>query len=192
MSSAHRTTATVTSSSAASASAPANTSFFSSGTSLVSGRVPSSSHNTSSLTHLHSQSTGVTGTASGSGGSGTTTGATAGSPPSSSSSNFGLGAHVPGRAFAVSRDGRILTWTKYTSNTKPLRLDESFGRKKMAIVIPRKVADYQRTQLREPRRYGNVHVSDSINIRDFTEPRAAVRQRPPPREPRHFNINKYT
>lgn len=96
-----------------------------------------------------------------------------------------------GRAFAFHKSGQILTWSKYTDNQKPLRLDESFGRRKMAVVIPRKVADAHRKQLREPRRYTDIHVSDSVNIRDFIEPRSTFRRSKPEPVLTHFNIAKF-
>lgn len=97
-----------------------------------------------------------------------------------------------GRSFAQSRTGRIQTWSKYTDNGKPLRLDpEIFGKKKMALVIPRRTIDHLKTQIIEPRRYGTVHTTDSVNIKDFLEPRPSYGTPKAPTYYHHCNLNLY-
>lgn len=98
-----------------------------------------------------------------------------------------------GRAFAVSQQSRIQTWSEYTSTDKPLRLDEKFGKKKMALVIPVRAVEGQQALLNGLRsqKYTSNHNGNSVNIRDFCVPRQSSPPRSRPAEPEYINIAKY-
>jgi cell division protein FtsN len=106
-----------------------------------------------------------------------------------------------GRAVVLLQSGHIESWSRYTQNNKPLQLEESMKNKKMAVVIPKRISDQYRAFLKEPvpmnkSSYGRAHISDSVCIRDFTDPSTFRRQRrytPEEQEMHytHFNIHFY-